>query len=674
MNVFRKSLNVKVAVLVTLLTVVTLTAIFLGIYYWQKQSLVSQIHNDSTRASAFLSLAIQDPMVIGDDAGTRAKFTDIAARFDEIKVHLTDFKGNVTYSTEEEAQRQDLLKTVENEDLSDMLVKSLQGSEQESGIITLAGSPFFADVKSIPNAPECHHCHGSTNPVLGSMVILMDSSESFASLNSTQAKVALISLLGLIALVGALVFFLKRTVISKVHSIEQVSDRISSGDLDLTFESRGEDELARLGQNLTRMVGTIKDQLQYNKSVLEGMKLPMFVTDKNEVVTFSNVQLADLLDKSEEELLGHTVSEAFYGKKAGSSLTAQVIANQEDLDTKTVLARYDGKQIPIRFAGSPLRNAEGEIVGAIGIIIDLTKEEEAKSQIENQQENLLHVANQVTEVAIQLSSAAEELSQQMNELAQGLDVSSDQTSQVATAMEEMNATVLEVARNAGDTASSAEDANSVARDGGEEVDKTVIEITQVAQTTVSLSETLNQLAGKVENIGQVMSVINDIADQTNLLALNAAIEAARAGDAGRGFAVVADEVRKLAEKTMQATKEVEKAITEIQSSTQEAVTEMDTTRTRVDNTTNMAKRAGEVLQDVMEKANRISDMVRNIATAAEQQSATSEEINNNVTQINVLTQESSQGVQQANLAIKEVAEMSMTLRALVEQFNKDRVN
>ncbi|MFP4072014.1 MAG: methyl-accepting chemotaxis protein [Desulfovibrionales bacterium] len=674
MNVFRKSLNVKVAVLVTLLTVVTLTAIFLGIYYWQKQSLVSQIHNDSTRASAFLSLAIQDPMVIGDDAGTRAKFTDIAARFDEIKVHLTDFKGNVTYSTEEEAQRQDLLKTVENEDLSDMLVKSLQGSEQESGIITLAGSPFFADVKSIPNAPECHHCHGSTNPVLGSMVILMDSSESFASLNSTQAKVALISLLGLIALVGALVFFLKRTVISKVHAIEQVSDRISSGDLDLTFESRGEDELARLGQNLTRMVGTIKDQLQYNKSVLEGMKLPMFVTDKNEVVTFSNVQLADLLDKSEEELLGHTVSEAFYGKKAGSSLTAQVIANQEDLDTKTVLARYDGKQIPIRFAGSPLRNAEGEIVGAIGIIIDLTKEEEAKSQIENQQENLLHVANQVTEVAIQLSSAAEELSQQMNELAQGLDVSSDQTSQVATAMEEMNATVLEVARNAGDTASSAEDANSVARDGGEEVDKTVIEITQVAQTTVSLSETLNQLAGKVENIGQVMSVINDIADQTNLLALNAAIEAARAGDAGRGFAVVADEVRKLAEKTMQATKEVEKAITEIQSSTQEAVTEMDTTRTRVDNTTNMAKRAGEVLQDVMEKANRISDMVRNIATAAEQQSATSEEINNNVTQINVLTQESSQGVQQANLAIKEVAEMSMTLRALVEQFNKDRVN
>jgi methyl-accepting chemotaxis protein len=241
---------------------------------------------------------------------------------------------------------------------------------------------------------------------------------------------------------------------------------------------------------------------------------------------------------------------------------------------------------------------------------------------------------------------------------------------VATAMEEMNATVLEVARNAGTTASSADDANKVAKEGGSVVDRTVGEITHVSQTTVSLSGTLNQLAGKVENIGQVMSVINDIADQTNLLALNAAIEAARAGDAGRGFAVVADEVRKLAEKTMQATKEVEKAITEIQSSTQEAVSEMGTTKGRVDNSTTMAKKAGEVLIQVMKKANSISDMVRNIATAAEQQSSTSEEINNNINQINVLTQESSRGVQQANMAIKEVAEMALRLRTLVEQFNR----
>jgi methyl-accepting chemotaxis protein len=335
-----------------------------------------------------------------------------------------------------------------------------------------------------------------------------------------------------------------------------------------------------------------------------------------------------------------------------------------------MLSARDGAKVPVRLVASPLKNATGAVVGTIGVLIDLTREEEDKAKITTQQQNMLHVANQVTEVAIQLSSAAEELSQQMNELAQGLDVSSDQTSQVATAMEEMNATVLEVARNAGTTASSAEEANKVANEGGNVVDRTVGEITHVSQTTVSLSGTLNQLAGKVENIGQVMSVINDIADQTNLLALNAAIEAARAGDAGRGFAVVADEVRKLAEKTMQATKEVEKAITEIQSSTQEAVSEMGTTKGRVDNSTTMAKKAGEVLVQVKKKANSISDMVRNIATAAEQQSSTSEEINNNINQINVLTQESSRGVQQANLAIKEVAEMALKLRTLVEQFNR----
>jgi methyl-accepting chemotaxis protein len=668
MNFIRKSLNMQVAVLVTVLIGITLTGLFLAISYWQKENLIEEIHSASGRASSFLRLAIQDPMVIGDDTGTRSKFSEIATNFKDIKIFLTDFNGNITYSTEENAARKDLLKVVDNKNLNGYLVESLKGNAVDGGIIRYNDRPFYADVRTIANAPECHHCHGASRSVLGSMVILMDSTQSFAQLSVILWKVAGLSLFGLIALIGFLFFFLKKTVISKVNSIEQISDRISSGDLDLTFESKGENELARLGRNLTRMVSTIKDQLQYNKSVLQGIVLPLFITDEKETLTFANRQLQGLLDSDERRIIGSSASRSL-GEESGK-IIHEVLTRGELRETNILLSRSGDAEIPVRFVASPLKNAQGTVVGTIGILIDLTREQADKKEIQDQQDNLFHVARQVTNVAIQLSSAAEELSQQMNELAQGLDVSTDQTSQVATAMEEMNATVLEVARNAGDTASAAEDANTVAKEGGEEVDNTVVEITEVSHTTVSLFETLNELAGKVENIGQVMSVINDIADQTNLLALNAAIEAARAGDAGRGFAVVADEVRKLAEKTMQATKEVEKAITEIQSSTEEAVTEMNTAKTRVDNTTSMAKKAGEVLVDVMQKANRISDMVRNIATAAEEQSSTSEEINNNINQINVLTQESSHGVQQANMAIKEVAEMAQQLRTLVEQFSK----
>ncbi|MFW6324255.1 MAG: methyl-accepting chemotaxis protein [Desulfovibrionales bacterium] len=670
MHIFGRSLNTKVAVLVSTVVLVTLLGLFLSISYWQKQNLVSEIHSSSERALNFLQMAIQDPMVIGDDAGTRTKFKEVGSKYNDISVSLTDFNGQVTYSTEPELLDQDLLKNIKHERVSSLLVDSLKGAPARGEIIDFNEKPHYLEVHKIENGPDCYHCHGSSREVLGSMVMLLDSSSSFAKLSSVQLKMGIISLAGIILLVALLVFFLKRTVISKVHSMERISDRISSGDLDLTFESEGDDELAKLGQNLTRMVQTIKDQLEYNKSVLSGLKLPMFITDTKDKVTYANQELLNLFNRNESEVVGRMVGESFSSNLEGTSLSSQVLSQQSYLEKKVVFSRNGQGELPVRFAGSPLMNAQGETVGTLGIMIDLSREEEDKAVIQKHQENMVSVANQVSEVALQLSSAAEELSQQMNEIAQGLSVSTDQTDQVATAMEQMNATVLEVAQNASSTASSAEEANEVARAGGEEVERTVDEITHVSRTTVSLSDTLNDLAGKVENIGQVMSVINDIADQTNLLALNAAIEAARAGDAGRGFAVVADEVRKLAEKTMQATKEVEKAITEIQTGTQEAVEEMTTTKSRVDNTTSMARKAGEVLSEVMQKASKISDMVRNIATAAEEQSATSEQINSNVNQMNVLTKESSQGVQQANMAIKEVAEMAQSLRALVDQLNK----
>jgi methyl-accepting chemotaxis protein len=161
--------------------------------------------------------------------GHQVEVQEIATQFDDIRVFLTDFNGNVTYSTEEDAVRKDLPDVIENKRLNDLLQGSLQGEAVSGGILQHDGRPYYADVKSIANTPECHHCHGSSRAVLGSMVILLDSTASFAQLSTVQWKLAGLSLAGLIALIAALVFFLKRTVVSRVNSIERISDRISSG-------------------------------------------------------------------------------------------------------------------------------------------------------------------------------------------------------------------------------------------------------------------------------------------------------------------------------------------------------------------------------------------------------------------------------------------------------------
>ena len=233
-------------------------------------------------------------------------------------------------------------------------------------------------------------------------------------------------------------------------------------------------------------------------------------------------------------------------------------------------------------------------------------------------EGMMQAADTLTGVSSVLGSASEELAAQVEQASRGAEHQMQRVSETATAMEEMNATVLEVARNAGEAAGSAEGARDKALAGQSMVRDVVAGIGQVQQTADQLKADMAELGRQAEDIGRVMTVINDIADQTNLLALNAAIEAARAGDAGRGFAVVADEVRKLAEKTMLATKEVGQAISGIQNGTRRNVDHVEETVHHVQQVTRLATESGESLGGIVNLVASVSDQVRSIATASEE--------------------------------------------------------
>jgi len=282
-------------------------------------------------------------------------------------------------------------------------------------------------------------------------------------------------------------------------------------------------------------------------------------------------------------------------------------------------------------------------------------------------EGMLQAAGRLEGVAGVVGAASDELAGQVDQARQGAQVQAERVGETATAMEEMNATVLEVARSAGQAADTAAMAKSKAEEGEKAVARVAEFLERVRDNAHQSRTDMEALGGQADSIGRILNVISDIADQTNLLALNAAIEAARAGEAGRGFAVVADEVRKLAEKTMTATKEVGEAIGGIQSGTRKNYDNVAQAVTAAEEAGQLATSAGATLGEIVRLVDAAADQVRSIATASEQQSSTSEEINRSIEDINRISADSAQAMELAGRAVDELVEQARELGTLIAE-------
>ncbi|MEJ2590857.1 MAG: methyl-accepting chemotaxis protein [Candidatus Thiodiazotropha sp.] len=291
------------------------------------------------------------------------------------------------------------------------------------------------------------------------------------------------------------------------------------------------------------------------------------------------------------------------------------------------------------------------------------------AQMVNQMaENFRRTVNQVKDAVTRLASAAEETSVVTAQTTAGISQQQTETSQVATAINQMSATVHEVARNAVEAAAAAQEADNTFAEGKQVIDRVIKAIGDLAGEVERAAGVIQQLEAESKNIGAVLDVIKGIAEQTNLLALNAAIEAARAGEQGRGFAVVADEVRTLAGRTQDSTKEIEEMIGKLQVGANNAVKVMATGKEMTQVGVDQAALAGEALVTINAAVERISGMNTQIASAAEEQSTVTEEINRSIVSINEVAEQSSVGAQQTAAASDDLAKLADQLKGLVDRF------
>ena len=296
--------------------------------------------------------------------------------------------------------------------------------------------------------------------------------------------------------------------------------------------------------------------------------------------------------------------------------------------------------------------------------------EAASKEAQSKTEAMLVAADKLEQVGSVVSSASTQLSAQIEQSDRGAAESAQRLSEAATAMNEMNATVQEVAKNAGSASNASAETKQKAEAGAQVVAKAVRSIDQVHQMSLELKDDMTRLNGHAQDITRIMGVISDIADQTNLLALNAAIEAARAGDAGRGFAVVADEVRKLAEKTMASTQDVGNAIKAIQESTAKSMTGVDQAVERIGEATELANQSGQALQEIVATVEATGDQVNAIATASEEQSAASEEINQSIVQVNDMARQTAEAMAEAARAVSDLAAQAQGLTNLIQELKE----
>ncbi|CAK7016052.1 MAG: Methyl-accepting chemotaxis protein PctB [Desulfovibrio sp.] len=297
--------------------------------------------------------------------------------------------------------------------------------------------------------------------------------------------------------------------------------------------------------------------------------------------------------------------------------------------------------------------------------------EDARRAAESaRRDGMLAAAGQLEGVVSVLSSASTELSAQIEQSDRGAAESAQRLAEAATAMNEMNATVQEVARNASQASEASAETRRRALAGAHIVEQSLQSIRQVHEVSDVLRQDMAQLNTHAQDISRIMSVISDIADQTNLLALNAAIEAARAGDAGRGFAVVADEVRKLAEKTMSSTTDVGNAIRAIQESTAKSMAGVDEAVRQVEQATDFAGQSGQALGEIVGTVESTADQVNAIATASEEQSAASEEINHTIVQINSMSRQTADAMAEAARAVADLATQAQALDALIDTMKR----
>ncbi len=553
----------------------------------------------------------------------------------------------------------------------------LQNGQTYSDDITLFGRPYIAAYMPIIN---------TDGKIIGSIAGAM----SLEKAEAAVLKTALFAGIGCIVVIAVSVLvlslFVRRSIRKPMLSLVDASRALAEGKLDVKIDvQKRKDEIGILGNAILQVVekisgliadialqegrvaeghllertdesaysGEYKALIQgYNKTVdtlvnyMNKLPLPVLVLDREFTMCYINENGAELLESTQQELLGRKCHDMFRTDdcQSGRCVCLKAMNSGQQEVGETTAHLESGSVLEIRYMGIPIIK-NGEVVGALEAITDLTAIKEAQRESERQNEALNELLTKIEDAAGLVESGSRQVSEGSQVLSQGA------TEQAAT-IQELSSSITEIAQQTQVNAQNSEKASAVAdaTRGGTKV---------IDEKMGQMLEAMNEISAASANISKIIKAIDDIAFQTNILALNAAVEAARAGVHGKGFAVVADEVRSLAARSAVAAKETAQLI--------------ETSLGTVAQGTKVAADTAQTLEVVVKGIEESAALMDEVAAASKQQSLGISQVERGIEQVAIVIQNITATAEESAAASEELSSQSVILTELVREHDEGQL-
>ncbi|SDN95541.1 methyl-accepting chemotaxis protein [Desulfonauticus submarinus] len=536
-----KSLGTKISLIVGSILIIVFAVLFITNNIRQKDAFFKVFKVSGARTSELLLSSIEEPMVTGDDEGTANQFKKLAKKHKDINVYLTDFKGIISYSTQKQHLNKDFFSLTEDKKLTKIVKKSLKEGGTYDLIINTDSNPYFTSITAIPNAPDCHHCHGASKPILGTLIVEQSIAKEMATLRNNQLISGLIMLGGFILLVIFINFFICKVIVSKIIESSEVAKKVSDGDLTATITTHHEDELGLLSKSINTMTQNMRNligEVVKGINILANSSINLNkVSDKLVEIAEENSQKSNLVATAAEEMSVNMNNIADASKNTTENVNTVATAAEEMSATIGEIATNTSKAKEISNYAVEIAQETSNEVNELGIVTqEITTVLETIKAISSQT-NLLAlnatieaarageagkgfavVANEIKELAGQTSQATEEIKNKIDGIKGATDKTVKQIGKIleviqeideivttiAAAIEEQSVTTRDIAENIGTASNALEEINNNVTEAS-----TVAK--QTAQDIITINESVSQMKDNSTTVAESTRQLQELA-------------------------------------------------------------------------------------------------------------------------------------------------------------------